>query len=269
MNRARQDRRRLVCAVSLCFVLLACGASDPKPNDDGKPPAAPAGSPFAHIEEQPPGGQWLAPAKNRQNLVREFRVAGSIYLVGVSLPRLVAVAYDVHPRDVALAETVETSHFDAVVHARDRQIETARGMLRSLIDEQLGLEVHRERSEAMSMVLGPAINAVALQPSKSRRGLLELREGELRAIGSPISKLVYLLRESSEIPLVDETLLTEHYDYLLEWDPKKGAYAFIQSLGDVGLVLSPGVREVERLVVVRPRSVSGAREGDQRDGESK
>ncbi len=101
------------------------------------------------------------------------------------------------------------------------------------------------------MVLSPAPNGVPLALSKSRRGLLELREGELRSIGSPISSLVYLLREDSEIPVVDESLLDGHYDYLLEWDPKKGAYAFIQSLADVGLALVPGVREVEHLMVTR------------------
>ena len=130
-------------------------------------------------------------------------------------------------------------------------------MLRALITEQLELEVRREREQAMSGVLSPAPGGVPLEPSSSNRDLLELREGELRAVGSRISRLVYLLRDNSEIPIVDETSLKQHYDFLLEWDPNRGAYAFIQSLGDVGLMLMPGVREVEHLIVTRSGATRG------------
>ena len=64
-----------------------------------------------------------------------------------------------------------------------------------------------------------------------------------------MAQLIELLGKGSKLPVVDETNLPERYDYLLEWDTGKGAYAFIQALGDIGLKLSPGTRPVESLVV--------------------
>ncbi|MCH7601066.1 MAG: TIGR03435 family protein [Myxococcales bacterium] len=235
----------------LVMTIVACGEPEPTPTSDAASPDVPAASAFAHISPQPPGGKWLAPAKNRQNLVKEFRKSGTLYLVGVTLSRLSAVAYGVHPRDIVLGDSVESSDFDAVVHPRDGSVETARHMLRDLIRTQLGLEARPQRKQAMVMILGPHPAGTPLQPSASRRGLLELGKGELRATGSTMSQLVDLLREDSKIPVIDETGLAEHYDYLLEWDPKKGAYAFIQSLGDVGLALSPALRHVESLLMIR------------------
>lgn len=235
----------------LVMTIVACGEPEPTPASDTASPDMPAISAFAHIPRQPPGGKWLAPAKNRQNFVKEFRQSGTLYLVGVTLSRLSAVAYGVHRRDIVLGDSVESSDFDAVVHPLDGSVETARRMLRDLIRTQLGLEARRQRKQATAMILGPQPAGSPLQPSASRRGLLELGKGELRATGSTMSQLVDLLREDSKVPVIDETGLTEHYDYLLEWDPKKGAYAFIQSLGDIGLTLSPARRHVESLLMIR------------------
>lgn len=225
--------------------ILGCGESGPTQSNSG----VPAISAFDHIQRQPPGGKWLAPAKNRENFVREFRETGTLYLVGVSLSRLLAVAYGVHHRDILLGDRVVSTEYDAVIHPQAGSVETARSMLRELIDTQLGLSMRRQRTETTVMVLVTSPAGLQLRPSESRRGLLELGRGELRAVGSTMSQLVFLLRDDSKIPVIDETALTEHYDYLLEWDPTKGAYAFIQSLADIGLALAPASREVENLLV--------------------
>lgn len=206
-------------------------------------------SPFAHIKPQPPGGKWIATARNQQNFVRRFKETGTVYLVGVSVARLVAEAYGASPGDVVWNPESAEAHFDVVVRPEDGSPETAQRMLRSLIAERLGLEVKRAQTKRMSMVLAPAQSGVLLEPSSSRAGTLELGEGRLRAVGASIAQLVELLGRDSRIPIVDETGLQDRYDYLLEWDTTKGAYAFIQSLGDIGLALSPGMRVVESLVV--------------------
>lgn len=248
---------RVIGGFGVCLLLFACGPDD-KLNHDA--PQAAATSPFAHIASQPPGGKWLAPAKNKQDLVREFRSTGTMYLVGVPLSRLVAVAYGVHPQDVLVEASGTPTQFDAVVRPLENTPGAGRKMLRTLINEQLALTIARRRSTNIAMVLGPAPSGVLLTPSQSRTETLELTKGELKAVGSTIPQLVNLLRDDSEIAVIDETNLTGHYDFLLEWDMSKGAYAFIQALGDIGLALNPATREVEQLIV-KPKGTSAERSG--------
>jgi uncharacterized protein (TIGR03435 family) len=242
---------RFIVFLIAALAFLGCGDSgSPAPTDIASPDA-PASSAFAHIKRQPPGGTWLAPAVNEANFVREFQKTGTLYLVGVPLSRLLAVAYQVHPRDIVLGVSIESTGFDAIAHPRDGKTATARKMLRDRVGEQLGLKVSRQRKQGMAMILGQTRTGERLQPSATREGLLVLGRGELRATGSTISQLVALLRDDSKIPVIDETRLSEHYDYLLEWDPGKGAYAFIQSLGDIGLTLDPAQRKLTSLLVTR------------------
>lgn len=242
-----------------CLLLLACGTDD-KLNHEATEAAAK--SPFAHIAPQDPGGKWLAPAKNKQDLVREFRSTGTLYMVGVPLARLIAVAYGVHPRDVMIEADEAPTHVDSVVRPLENTPGAARKMLRSLIGEQLALGVTRRRTTSTAMVLGLAPSGVLITPSESRDELLVLTAGQLKSVGSTISQLVDLLRDDSKIPVIDETNLTGHYDYLLEWDVGKGAYAFIQSLGDIGLALNPAAREVEQLNV-KPKAARAERRGQE------
>lgn len=242
-------RRMVAGAWGAILLLSACDGSF---RDDVTGPAANderITSPFAHIEAQPPGGQWIGEATTKRNLVREFKGTGTIYLVGVSLGRLVAVAHNAEISKVLVAKKDMAAYYDVVVRPEGTAPGTARSMLRSLVTNRLGLNVRRSTEKRMTMVLGPAPGGVLIDDSGSNEGILELKEGQLRAVGSDIAQLIALLGKDSKVPVVDETELPGRYDYLLEWDTRKGAFAFIQSLGDVGLMLSPGMRLVESLVV--------------------
>lgn len=250
VSRTRTIRHQATaCLVVVALVLSACGDEPNEPSLDSTAEQSGVVSPFAHIKRQPPGGKWIAQARNQRNFVREFKGTGTIYLVGVSLARLVSVAHEVEPSEVLVDAKDADAHFDVVVRPEDGAPDTARKMLRVLITQQLGLEVSRKNAKRMTMVLSAAPSGVLLEPSASNEGTLDLTEGQLRAVGSSIDQLTALLGKDSKIPIVDATQLGDRYDYLLEWDTTKGAYAFIQALGDIGLQLSPEVRAVESLVV--------------------
>ena len=256
------ERWGAIAALLLLLFAMACGEGDGSGFlglDDEDPSEK---TPFAHIKPQPPGGKWIGRAKNRQNFFREFKKTGTIYLVGVSLTRLIAVAHDAEPKEVVIGKKTASLHVDAVVRPKDRSRDTAREMLRSLITERLGLVVEYAPATRMTMVLERAPGGVVLEPSASTEGMLQLVEGELRSSGSRISQLVELVGKDSLVPVVDETGLIERYDYLLQWDKKRGAYAFIQALGDIGLTLNPAQRRVDSLVVREAKFLDDAKDVD-------
>ena len=120
---------------ALCVIVAAAlGGCGDEPGTTIDPDAETGGvsSPFAHIKPQPPGGKWIAQARNKQNFVREFKGTGTVYLVGVSLARLVSIAYGGELSEVKLAKKHNNAHYDAVVRPNDKSPETARKMLQSL-----------------------------------------------------------------------------------------------------------------------------------------
>jgi len=235
-------------AVFGCALALACADSA---TEDAPHENAGVGVSLDHIPRLSPGGRWLALAKRRVDFVREFEQSGQLYLVGVPLVRLVAIAYEVHPSMVAVDPANRGDYFDAVVYPLAGESGRTCEMLRELLHDELGIRAIRTHTSVVSMVLMEAPTGAFLEPSNSRAGILELEAGRLRAEGASIAQLIELLRADSLRPVVNETRLPDRYDFLLEWDPRKGAYAFIQSLRDIGLVVEAATRELEQMVVVQ------------------
>ena len=86
-----------------------------------------------------------------------------------------------------------------------------------------------------------------------------MQEGRLTARGVTMAQLIELLQRDVERSIVDESRLPKTYDFVLQWDPGKGAYAFLQALGDIGLELEAGTRKVDRYFVATTRQGSAAR----------
>ncbi|MDP6979307.1 MAG: TIGR03435 family protein [Myxococcota bacterium] len=235
-------------AVAVTIAMLGCGAADEAPDVQ---PATSRRVSVDHIPNNPPGGRWIAPANQAAEFVRRFEKTGETIMVGVGLARLVALAYDVHPHDVVVPQADREATYDAIVKPAPGEADTSYAMLRTLLRDHLGLIATPQVAETMCMVLKPVASGVLIEPSQSQAGELDLQKGRLAARGATMAQLIELLRRDARRPIVDETGLPEHYDFVLEWDPGKGAYAFLQALGDIGLQLEAGVRDAERWIVVR------------------
>ena len=235
-----------VLFVAGCGAITGCGDLE----SEGEKPVAPRASPFAHLTRPKLGSVLITPAKNNRNFVREFPKVGEIFLVGVPVERLIGAAYGRHHRDIVFERPrPKRATYDAIVRPLDRQLDTAHEMLREAVTARFGIKTHLETRKGVTMVLSRLVEVPVLQPSPRIQRSLELSQGRLRAIGSPLSQLVDRIRDGSRLPVVDETGLGDRYDYVLEWDPRAGSYAFLQSLRDLGLKLTPEDREVEVLVV--------------------
>ena len=99
------------------------------------------------------------------------------------------------------------------------------------------------------LVLTSRRQAPLLAPSQSKKSLYRVERGQIRALRSPLSKLVSTMRDDLEMPVVDETGLDAEYDFLLEWNPAAGLYAFFESLDGIGLSLGPARRTIPVLIV--------------------
>jgi uncharacterized protein (TIGR03435 family) len=58
---------------------------------------------------------------------------------------------------------------------------------------------------------------------------------------------VDLLSQGAEIPVLDETGLDGKYDFVLEWDPKLGAFGMIKSIEGLGISVQTTRRPVAQL----------------------
>jgi len=262
MNAAlRPTLRGLAVGCLGLAVWLACDSAQTPDETE------PARVSLDHIPANPPGGRWMAQSDNAADFVRRFEQSGETILVGVPLARVIALAHDIHPGDVVLPPWGREIALDAIVKPPRGEADRSFEILREMLREDFGWVVARREVALRAMVLEPAPGSVPLEPSRSEEGFLELKSGRLTARGATIAQLIELLRRDVESPIVDESRLPGRYDFVLQWDPGKGAYAFLQALADIGLRMEARVRKVDRYFVASTGRVGAAREARPENGE--
>jgi uncharacterized protein (TIGR03435 family) len=184
--------------------------------------------------------------------VRIHDGTGGIMIQGAALATHLGVAYDIDPN--ALVYEIEFDHsrrFQALIRPKDRRVETAREMLREVLESRFDLKLRRERRRTQVMVLKRRGRKKQIHPvtPNGQPPRFEAKKGELRATQAPISMLVDFLGKGTKIPILDESGLDGRYDYFLEWDSGSGAYALIQALEDLGLNIAPATRMIDIGVV--------------------
>ncbi len=195
-------------------------------------------------------GVRFGPTLDRQDIVREWPRYKLVNILGAPIETHIGYAYGFHPRDVIFEGPLDQGEFyNARIHPKDDQIPSAAPTLRDYLQKRFGFEARIEEREVDVLVLTKRRRAPLLVPSQLKKSIYHVKPGKLWSVRSPISKLVLTLREDAKLPIVDETGLDAEYDFLLEWDPASGSYAFLQSLDDIGLSLEPARRTLPVLIV--------------------
>jgi thiol-disulfide isomerase/thioredoxin len=152
---------------------------------------------------------------------------------GMDLRGLLFGAYDIPVLRIVLPENLPRTRYDLSLVLPDSSRESRTAMLRQLVTAIFGVSVRRELREMEVYVLRKAASGnLTFQPSEK---------------GRPMRAVVSLAESSLDHVVVDETGLTERYDFVLAFP--KDQQELLAAVKALGLQLAPERRSIEVLVV--------------------
>jgi len=173
----------------------------------------------------------------------------------VTLRDLLAEAYDCDPGNIVLPPGAVQSQFDFVVTKPK-----PREHLREIIRKQLGYTAHHETRETAVLklqVANASLPGFVVSP-KSEDDDIEYTNGWLYFTHKPISVVVHGLEDGFGEPVVDETGMTNNYDYSMPWDSgvahamQTGAFSVggvEKGLKSMGLELKTATENMDMVIV--------------------
>jgi len=145
-------------------------------------------------------------------------------------------------------------NFDVVIDVPYRVTERIPELMREALRTTFGVIYRKEPREMEAYVLTAKNHK--LEPTVSTGGSSSSSgPGRISAVNGSLTSLAWNLEAMLGKPVVDETGLTNHYDFQLKWkqekeEKKPAAEKLVQALRDqLGLDLTPAKRQVEVTVV--------------------
>ena len=173
----------------------------------------------------------------------------------VPLRDAIAEACDCNPSRVELPPDAPTGGFDFLVTTGD-----ARDRLRTAIETKLGYVAHRESRnvEIWAMkVANPDLPGLKISP-EGEPAAATAKDGKLYLTHQPLRAILAGLSEGLNQPVVDETGLTNDYDFAVPWNSaienkmQSGTFSLDgvkKVLQDWGLCLEPDTQAMDVFVV--------------------
>lgn len=191
------------------------------------------------------------------NRITSATVKGARWMVGrnVTFSMLMAVAYEYNPGRIKLPATAPGGNFDFLVTVP----KGTEARLQSAIRRKLGYVARREIRETAVLALKVKnSNPPGLKVSTAARENVAPKNGRLYFTHLRLDIVTEGMQAMLRIPVVDETGLTNSYDFSLAWD--KPTQQQLQSgkldqetgekiLNEWGLELEPDTASIEMLVV--------------------
>lgn len=173
-----------------------------------------------------------------------------------SLREVIAAAYGQDPSRVLMPPDAPGGHFDFIVTTADKQ----REHLQSVIQKKLGYIAQKERRNIDVMALkvknaGIPGLAVSGAHEKPHFDYFDVR---VQFTHVPVVVLAHILDQMLETPVVNETGLTNFYNFTIPWNPRKKQQILNQGneiaagnkmLAGLGLGLEPTKTSLKMLVV--------------------
>jgi bla regulator protein blaR1 len=225
---------------------------------------------------------------NRTQMMFSLR-DGSFMARGVTLQRLIEMAYHVQPSQISgPQDLLNKTRFDVdakldpqyVQQMSEHRGDEDQGMLRSILADQFKLVAHTEAQKvpAYDLVVaeaGAKIRAVGQDPPRRFR----LGRGELSSSGAPLELLAAQLSARLGRPVIDKTGLKGIYAFNLRWTPDPTEEEHLKQSGEavfpepppdangpsltnalqeqLGLKLQPNTEPVQVLVIDHAELPSG------------
>jgi uncharacterized protein (TIGR03435 family) len=188
---------------------------------------------------------------------------------GVTLQRLLMIAYDLKASQVSGPTWIYTERYDvATTFPAGTSKEDLAAMLQNLVGDRFQINQHTEKKEEPVYALRIGTDGPKLRPSTSDHAqpadytVSEAGVGQMRYIGNTMADFADVLSAQMGRAVTDETGLAGRFDILLPVDPKDatpGSQALSSSLltavQSVGLKLEPGKATAKHLVVDKAEQV--------------
>jgi uncharacterized protein (TIGR03435 family) len=158
----------------------------------------------------------------------------SFTTLNTPLSELIKFAYGIHGKQVTGGPSwVEMDKFDILAKPDTPgipNIAQLRSMVQKLLAERFGLEFHREKKEISAYVITVDKAGLKLAKVEGNRGNLpgfgSRGAGAVGVQNSTIAEFAeFLQARILERPVVDQTGLTDRYDFTLEWKPDTAQFA--------------------------------------------
>lgn len=176
--------------------------------------------------------------------------AGRYNAYGQTLRRILSDAYDVPEARIEAPEWCSTTRYDLSIITPQHEEDLRWPLLKRTLEAAFHMKLHTEDTDTPVYVLRklegqqPALKLAVPSGSSGNWS-----NGRLKAAGAPIGRLAGVVQSVLGKEVVDETGLTENYDYELTWDVKQPASITDAIRNELGLELIPQNRKRKHLIV--------------------
>ncbi|HEV2619149.1 MAG TPA: TIGR03435 family protein [Acidobacteriaceae bacterium] len=262
----KEGNVKLCVAVALVFCIQGVGLAQ---GNSKRPEFAAATIKLAPAAESQSSGEMKSGDAGSVNVT-----ADRASYQGVTLKRLLTIAYDLKPVQITGPAWIETERYDVVATippgAPKEQIP---GMLRHLLGDRFQISQHTEKKDEAAYFLRLGSSGPKLKPSSSDHPRtitgfkmsatgVSTDQAEMRFIGVTIADFAESLSGKLDRPVIDQTGLPGRFDLTFPidaLDPPPGSAtlssALFTGVHSVGLRLDPGQAPVEHLVVDKAEKV--------------
>jgi uncharacterized protein (TIGR03435 family) len=198
------------------------------------------------VDRVPPQVAILPVLRSRATQGQQFGVNRNSKAVGlgVGVPKIMALAYDVSLGRMIFSSPIPIGRFDFIDNLPTNQGKT----LQEAARKKFGLVGKRELIETNVLILTMRYRNAAGLRSVSGQDAFDMNDDSISARNSPFGTLIYCLEDYLKIPVVNQTGLTGNFDFDLKWDgTPDGLKRAVQE--QLGLELVPGQEAIEYIVV--------------------
>jgi uncharacterized protein (TIGR03435 family) len=181
---------------------------------------------------------------------------GSLSILGSEVIGILSSCYRINSVRIITNCVLPEGRFDFVVKTPAKHSDSPNNWLRQAVETTFGLTAKRESREMDVYVLTARNpNSEHLSPTVSTGGSSSSSgPGRIQAVNGTMESLAWSLENLLKKPVLDETKLTNRYDFELKWDAKEREHPDPEGLAkavreELGLELMPATRPVEVLVV--------------------
>jgi uncharacterized protein (TIGR03435 family) len=184
-----------------------------------------------HFVSYGPSAPVMAPT-------RTFAYVGKRVTCNLSLRQILGEAFTLQDYQIAGPDWIGESLFDvAAVMPAGTTRDTARLMLRAMLEDRFGLKYHREQRELPTYVLvagNGSSRLTAVDPEKQKDKVVQTAFGPQKGISSIQTRGQYTalaismddfarwLTHQADAPVLNQTGLPDRYEIELRWTPETG-----------------------------------------------